>query len=140
MLPSHSSRNLKHRYLRSMGVTIRRGTAIAALAMCCPMANAVSFDCAKAATFGEKAICANSLLGKLDDALSENYKGMQAANIGDGARKDLRKTQKQWLGERNKCTTESCLVDAYRRRIDEICEYPVISGVHPVCTYASDIK
>jgi uncharacterized protein len=135
-----SSRNLKHRSLRSIGVTIRRGAAVAALAMCCPMANAVSFDCAKAATFAEKAVCANSLLGKLDDTLSGNYKRMQAANIGDGARKHLRTTQQQWLTERNKCTTESCLVDAYRRRIDQICDYPVISGIHPICDYAADIK
>lgn len=105
-----------------------------------PTAYAVSFDCAKAKTFVEKEICGNSLLGKLDDALSENYKYMLASNIGDGARKDLRATQKKWLSERNKCTNNKCLVDEYQKRVDEICDYPVISGAHPACTYSDDIK
>lgn len=56
--------------------------------------HAVSFDCGKATTFVEKAICADTLLGKLDDALSENYRYMLSSNIGDGAKKDLRATQK----------------------------------------------
>ena len=111
-----------------------------ALALSCSAAHAVSFDCAKASTFVEKAICTDPLLGKLDDALSENYKYMLASNIGDGARKDLRATQKKWLSDRNKCTNNKCLTDAYRKRVDEICDYPVISGVHPICTYSDDIK
>lgn len=105
-----------------------------------PTAHAVSFDCAKATTFVEKEICGNSLLGKFDDALSENYKYMLASNIGDGARKNLRATQKKWLSERNKCTNNICLVDAYKKRVDEICDYPVISGAYPMCTSSDDIK
>lgn len=99
-----------------------------------------SFDCAKASTFSEKAVCTDSLLGKLDGALAENYKYMLASDIGDGARNDLKTTQKQWLGERNKCADNQCLANAYRKRIDEVCEYPVISGVHPVCTSSDEIK
>lgn len=99
-----------------------------------------SFDCSKASTFSEKAICSDLLLGKLDGALSENYKSILASNIGEGARSDLRRTQKKWLTERNKCTDNQCLANAYRKRIDEVCEYPVISGVHPVCTSSDEIK
>lgn len=99
-----------------------------------------SFDCIKASTFSEKAICSDTLLGKLDGALSENYKYMLASDIGDGARNDLKITQKKWLTERNKCTDNQCLTNAYRKRIDDVCEYPVISGVHPVCTNSNDIK
>lgn len=99
-----------------------------------------SFDCAKASTFSEKAICTDTLLGKLDGALAENYKYMLASDIGDGARSDLKATQKKWLAERNKCTDNQCLASAYRKRIDEVCEYPVISGVHPVCTNSDEIK
>lgn len=99
-----------------------------------------SFDCAKASTFSEKAICSDPLLGKLDGALSENYKYMLASDIGEGARTDLKDTQKKWLSERNKCTSNQCLADAYRKRIDEVCEYPVISGVHPVCVSSDEIK
>lgn len=99
-----------------------------------------SFDCTKAATFSEKVICSDPLLGKLDGALSENYKYMLGSDIGDAARNDLKTTQKKWLTERNKCTNNQCLVDAYRKRIDAVCDYPVISGVHPICTYSDDIK
>jgi uncharacterized protein YecT (DUF1311 family) len=99
-----------------------------------------SFDCAKASTFSEKAICTDTLLGKLDGALAENYKYMLASDIGDGARNDLKGTQRKWLAERNKCTENQCLASAYRKRIDEVCEYPVISGVHPVCTNSDEVK
>lgn len=99
-----------------------------------------SFDCSKAATAVEKSICNEPLLGKFDGALAQNYKAMLAANIGDGAKSDLRQKQKQWLTERNRCESNECLVTAYRARIGEVCEYPVISGVHPVCIDAADIK
>lgn len=59
------------------------------------LGHAASFDCAKAARFVEQAICANATLSQLDDALSENYRSMRAANIGDGARKDLQATRKK---------------------------------------------
>ena len=101
---------------------------------------AVSFNCQKATTFAEKEICNNPLLGKLDDALSENYKYMLAANIGSGAKKDIKTTQKIWLFNRDKCADKQCLVDAYRNRVDEVCDYPVIIGVHPVCTLSEEIK
>lgn len=102
--------------------------------------NAVSFDCNKASTLVEKEICSDTSLGKLDDALAQNYKHMLAANIGDGARKDLRATQKEWLSVRNKCANTACVVDAYRKRVDEVCEYPVIAGIHPVCVSSDEIE
>jgi len=99
-----------------------------------------SFDCAKASTLSENAICTDALLGKLDGALAENYKYMLASDIGDGARNDLKATQRKWLAERNKCKENQCLVSTYRKRIDEVCEYPVISGAHPACTSSDVIK
>lgn len=99
-----------------------------------------SFDCSKASTFSEKAICSDPLLGKLDGALSENYKSMLASNIGEGARSDLKTTQRKWLTERNKCTSNQCLTDAYRKRVDEVCDQTVISGVIGSCTNSDDIK
>jgi uncharacterized protein len=100
---------------------------------------AVSFDCAKSSTFVEKAICSNPLLGKLDDALSDNYQGMLASDFG-GSKKSLKAEQLKWLSRRNKCTNDECLIDVYRKRIDETCEYGVVSGVHPLCTLSEDIK
>ena len=110
------------------------GILLAFVASALPaVSHAASFDCAKAASFVEKAICSNATLSRLDDALSENYSSMRAANIGDGARKHLQASQKKWLAERNRCADEKCVASAYRKRIDEICEYPVVSGVHPGC-------
>ncbi len=65
---------------------------------------------------------------------------MRVANIGDGARRDLQATQKKWLVERNRCSGEKCVEKAYRKRIDEICEYPVLAGIHPGCISADDIR
>ena len=105
-----------------------------------PKSRGPSFDCGKASTFSEKAICTDTLLGELDGALAENYKYMLASDVGDGARADLKTTQKKWLEERNKCADNQCLENAYRKRIDEICDYPVISGAHPICTTSDEIK
>lgn len=99
-----------------------------------------SFDCTKASTFSEEAVCTDPLLGKLDGALSQNYKYMLASDIGDGARNNLKITQKNWLVDRNKCLDNQCVASTYRKRIDEICEYPVISGLYPVCTSSDEIK
>jgi len=111
-----------------------------ALLIATPLAHAASFDCKKASTFVEKTICANPLLGKLDDALTENYGAMLASDLGDGPdNKNLKKEQRAWIAKRNKCTTDQCLVDLYRKRVDDVCETGVVSGVHPVCVQSSDI-
>lgn len=101
---------------------------------------APSFDCRKASSLAEKAVCADPLLGKLDGALSENYKYMLASDIGDDARINLKATQKKWFSERNKCADNRCLESSYRKRIGEVCEYPVLSGTHPACTSSDEIE
>lgn len=100
----------------------------------------VSFDCGKAATYVEKNICSNIYLSQLDGVLSQNYKYISASDIGDDARKHLKSTQKNWLQDRNKCSDVQCLVDIYKKRIDEICDYPVLSGIHPECVYSNEIS
>lgn len=102
-----------------------------------PTTYSPSFDCAKARSFAENTICESNLLSGLDWALGNNYKSMLAANIGDGARSNLRSTQREWVKERDKCRSEHCLIALYRERVDTICEYPVESGIHPGC-HASD--
>ena len=102
--------------------------------------SAASFNCNNAATFVEKAICSNKTLSVLDDALAQNYQYMMASDIGEGARKDLRTTQRAWLTKRNKCTTVQCVEALYRQRIDAVCDYPVISGIHPDCTSADEVQ
>lgn len=98
-----------------------------------------SFDCAKASTLIEKAICSDPTLGKLDEALANNYNGMLSADLGRPA-KSIRNEQREWISKRNKCMTRDCLVSAYRERIDETCDYGVVSGVHPECVRAEDVE
>ncbi len=112
----------------------------AAALLSSPLAHSASFDCTKASTFVEKAICSDPKLSRQDEVLGENYKYMSASNIGDGARKDLKATQRTWIMERNKCTDNECITNAYRKRIDEICDYPVVSGVHPTCVSAEEVE
>lgn len=99
-----------------------------------------SFDCNKAGTAIEKSICDDKDLGRMDEVLAANYKRMMAADIGDGAKKDLKNTQRNWVQTRNKCTDYNCIARAYLTRIDEVCEYPVISGMHPECTSSDDVN
>lgn len=101
---------------------------------------AASFDCQKAGTTIEKQICSDDYLSGLDDLLGSNYKKMMASNIGSGAQENLKSTQLQWLRSRNRCQDRQCLVNAYKVRIEEICAYPVISGMHPGCGTPEDYK
>lgn len=104
-----------------------------------PVVHAASFDCKKASTFVEKEICSDATLGKLDDALTNNYRSMLATDLGDGG-VFLKREQRAWIVQRNKCTTDKCLVDLYRKRVDDICDAPVITGVHAICIESSDIN
>lgn len=125
--------------------TIQKIALSAALAALCQVATAQpqskpSFDCAKATTSVEKAICSNPLLGKLDVALAENYKQMMMADLGKGGQANVKAEQKQWIQFRNKCQDAKCLEQSYRKRVDETCEYGVVSGTHPICMMSDDIK
>jgi len=100
---------------------------------------AASFDCAKAMTKTEKAICADATLSLLDETLSNNYMMILSANIGSGARSAIKAEQRAWLSSRNRCNDRQCLVNSYVERIDSVCEVPVLSGVHPTCTESGDV-
>jgi uncharacterized protein len=92
---------------------------------------AASFDCSRARTQVEKLICADPLLGRLDDTLALNYRAMLTVDVGQ-SKQSLRAEQLGWLSRRNQCKDSHCLVEAYRVRIDETCEYGVVSHIgHP---------
>ncbi|MGF6699561.1 uncharacterized protein OKW38_004173 [Paraburkholderia sp. MM5496-R1] len=112
---------------------------IAALLILSPLAHATSFDCKKASTYVEKTICSSPLLGKLDDALADNYRDMLASDLGDGGA-SLKKEQRAWVARRNKCTSEKCLADLYRKRVDDVCDAPVVTGIHAACVQSEDIQ
>ncbi|MEX1829801.1 lysozyme inhibitor LprI family protein [Luteibacter sp. CQ10] len=91
------------------------------------MATAAGFDCGKASTAGEKAVCASPELSALDGTLSDMFRAVLKAN--PGLADALRLDQRHWLATRDDTawtfssgaagdTLPKVLADLYRRRID----------------------
>lgn len=82
------------------------------------MAAAASFDCAKAASPAEKAICADPELSAADEGLAEFYDQLVWLNVNDKAvLRQLAVEQKDWLQkQRNACQNNYCYRGAYSRR------------------------
>jgi len=77
--------------------------------------HAISFDCAKASTLVEKAICSDTELARLDDQLELAYKQALAAK-SDGV--ELKSQQRAWLKNvRNQCQDVACINQAYTKRL-----------------------
>ncbi|VWC84727.1 PF07007 family protein [Burkholderia lata] len=93
-----------------------RSVAAAALLTLLPLAaHAAGFDCAKAASPTEKAICADATLSKLDGDLAAAWK-QALAKGGDTAA--LKAAQLKWLKQRDQCGADApCLGDRYRERL-----------------------
>lgn len=114
---------------------------------------AASFDCSKASTVIEKAICSNPRLSRLDEELATTYRDATA----HAARpKELKAAQAAWLRtERNACEDDTaCLEHAMLLRMATIRSAPEMgvklfasavppksifgrySMTEPVCTYS----
>lgn len=98
-----------------------------------------SFDCAKAATSIEKMICSDTYIGNLDGILSQNYKALFGDEYGfdDAGKKSTRNEQKAWMVKRNACATKECVIDAYKSRIDEICDITIVDGAYQCQSWRS---
>jgi|GEM_PF-4185312 len=82
---------------------------------CCFSMSAQAIQCDKAQSKTEQLICSSLVLKKLDAQLNDVYKAVLAKQKG------LQAEQKKWLETvRDACTTEECLVWAYRVRIDQL--------------------
>jgi len=104
---------------------------VAAAVLACATASAVpvtaapgpSFNCRRAHTFVEKAICTNPSLAARDRRMSRIYFDTLASYRESGDREaaaDFQAEQRNWLARRNRCQTTVCLVRAYDRRIEQI--------------------
>jgi uncharacterized protein len=80
-----------------------------------PWARAAAFDCTKASTFVEKAICSDQQLSAMDDQLGRLYKGAVA---GASNKAMLKTDQEAWLSARNQCRDADCLKKPYADRIN----------------------
>jgi hypothetical protein len=78
-----------------------------------------SFDCAKAETRSERAVCASTGLAALDRSMATYYARV-VASADDGTAAELRRTRERFIAYRERCTTDACIADAYRGRMREI--------------------
>jgi uncharacterized protein len=100
-------------------------------------AYAASFDCAKASTQQEKAVCANPTLSALDDKLAESYR--TARTVSQDAEK-LKLEQIDWIKEVRKCQSDaSCIERLYTSRLSELNQQPVKPTMDPVAVAPAPI-
>lgn len=90
-------------------------------------APAASFDCAKASTPVEQAICADVALARLDREIAAEYAGQLAVASGPAARQAITARQRHWLGNRDSACRDqpeasrvACLSGVYRIRLAEL--------------------
>jgi len=83
-------------------------------------ANRQSFDCSKAGTDTEKAICGSSTLSELELRLSQAFNNARsrASQAADGR---ILRDQKSFLNERDQCgSSDECIGNETRYRIDQL--------------------
>lgn len=94
-----------------------------------PLAPSASFDCAKAGSDVEKAICASRDLARLDRHVADKYFDALAWAVDEPARAKLKNAQRAWVAERNThCRVAaqsivSCLTASYQARLKAL-QYP----------------
>jgi len=95
---------------------------LVAIATACPCAGA-SFDCTLAKSDGERAVCNDLLLSKLDEDLAVAYR--HALKLGIGV-KQLNASQRAWLEVRDVCAASNSLGNCrsldlmYRQRLRNV--------------------
>jgi len=78
-----------------------------------------SFDCAKARTKGEVAVCSNAGLAALDRNMADQY--VRAVEQATPEQRELlRSTRNHFLAYRDRCPNHACIGDAYVGRMREI--------------------
>jgi uncharacterized protein len=81
---------------------------------------AASFDCSKAESADEKAICADRQLNDADVEMSVLYTQLKPL-LGMGARGDMEDEQAAWLKRRASCGNDrACVGKAYEDRIRQL--------------------
>ena len=79
-----------------------------------------SFDCSKAGTDTEKAICGSNTLSELDLRLSQAFKDARS-RVSRAADGRISRDQKSWLNGRDKCgSNEQCIGNEMRYRVGQL--------------------
>ncbi len=97
---------------------VRLATFAGAVFLAASAAHAASFNCGKAKTPDEKAICANHSLGDLDVQMATLFGVRMKLPMLMGSRGAAGDEQIQWLQSRGQCGANvSCLSAVYKARI-----------------------
>lgn len=86
-----------------------------------------SFDCGKASTPVERAVCADPELARLDREVAQAYGVRLAAVEAEADKQSIRAAQRRWLQRRDgacKDAAAACLTGVYRVRLDELSAEP----------------
>ena len=78
-----------------------------------------SFDCRRARTSGERAVCSSNSLAALDRDMAAQYRSA-VANGSPEDRRLLVQTRDRFLTYRDRCGSDSCIAATYRGRMREI--------------------
>lgn len=105
----------------------RRIGMLCASLLCAASARAASFDCARAASPFEHAVCADARLSATDALLAQRY-GAALAQLSDAGKRIVQDGQRQWLryartlciGHPTPQGTTQCLQDAYDERLKDL--------------------
>jgi uncharacterized protein len=96
-------------------------------------AHAASFDCTKAATPDEIAICANPTLSNLDTVMATLYGVRMEIPMLMGAKGVAQDEQRGWLATRGTCGGNvACLQGAYQGRIG-VLQQTISAAMHDYC-------
>jgi uncharacterized protein len=81
-----------------------------------------SFDCRKAASISEKAICANVTLSRLDFQLGRTWHTLlDAFDIDSGQETQMKQDQRAWIARRTTCGADAdCIGKLYRDRLSAL--------------------
>ena len=93
-----------------------------------------SFNCAKAGTPDEKAICASRTLSDLDVQMATLYGVRMQIPMLMGERGAAQDEQRAWLGQRGTCGgNQACLIQSYQQRIGEL-NQTIAAAMQDYCT------
>lgn len=114
------------------GRRLAAAVAIAVIAAAMPAA-AASFDCGKAETADERAICASYVLSDLDTRMATLYGVRMQIPMLMGARGAAQDEQRAWLAERRACAGDvACIVQSYQQRIAKL-NQAIAEAMHDYC-------
>lgn len=105
-------------------VTLLAATIAIPLCAASMPADAASFNCHKAKTASEKAVCARPTLNVLDQRMGTIYRTLLSMVGHSGQRDQFQADQQYWLGVRDGCAADAdCLRLAYHNRIIDLNGY-----------------